>query len=85
MADSFTRILPGYQHLPKSNYTTAASHSLHPLYKESVDRTPITEISRELTKKKDIFKNYNEDIVKLGKFGPQPLRGKRFDFRMEPE
>lgn len=30
MVDSFTRILPGYDHQPSSCYTNAASHVLHP-------------------------------------------------------
>ena len=83
MMDSFTRVVPSYRHEPKSGYTSAVSHKLHPLYKESVDHTPVTEIDRNFTHKKDIHKNYFEDVTKLGKFGPQPLRGRRFDFRMD--
>lgn len=70
MQDSFTRIVPGYCHQARSGFTSAASHYLHPLYKETVDRTPITHISRDFTLKKSANKEYHEDIVRLGKFGP---------------
>lgn len=42
MADSFTRILPGYDHVPSSCYTYAASHVLHPEYMKSIEDMPIT-------------------------------------------
>ena len=54
MMDSFTRVLPGYNHEARTGYTTAISHKLHPEYKESIDHTPITEINRAFTKKSDV-------------------------------
>ena len=70
MIDSFTRVVPSYKHVPKSGYTSAVSHYLHPLIKESVDNRPIAEINRDFTHKMDLQKNEYEAKYKLGKFGP---------------
>ena len=85
MHDSFTRVVPSYCHVASTGFTAAHSHKMHPEYKETVDRTPMVEIDRAFTKKNDTQKTYREDIKRLGKFGPQPLKGKRFDFRMSVE
>ena len=76
MKDSFTRIYPSYNHEPKTCYTKAASHMLHPKHMESlVDLKPIAEIDRYHTHKMDEIKMYSESMYKLGSFGPQPIRG----------
>lgn len=70
MVDSFTRILPGYDHLPSSCYTNAASHTLHPQYQKSIENMPITEIDRKYTHKVDPIKDYSESMYRLGVFAP---------------
>lgn len=74
MKDSFTRVLPGYHHVPSSCYTNAASHVLHPQYMKSIEDMPITEIDRKHTHKVDTIKDYCESMYKLGLFAPQPRK-----------
>jgi len=69
MQDSFTRVLPAYAHAPVSCYTGSASHKLHPIYRQSVDRKPAADIDRRYTHKFDPFKEYTEEVLKMGTFG----------------
>jgi len=75
MHDSFTRMLPTYNHVQKSCYTTAASHYLHPQYKKDILYKPMTDIDRSHTHKHDFIKNYSESMYRLGVFAPQPIKG----------
>jgi|TARA_B110000977_G_scaffold161356_1_gene206240 hypothetical protein len=70
MHDSFTRVLPSYNHVQNSCYTTAQSHYLHPQYKKDILYKPMTDIDRRYTHKHDFIKNYSESMYKLGVFAP---------------
>ena len=74
MVDSFTRILPAYDHVPNTCYTKAATHVLHPHYQTSIEETPMHEIDRTHTHKFDPIKDYSESMYKLGVFAPAPRK-----------
>ena len=75
MKDTFTRITPGYNHMPKSCYSKAASHMLHSKFDMDLEDKPTANISRVYTHKIDRIKNYSEEMYKLGVLAPQPLKG----------
>ena len=70
MADSFTRILPAYDHVSSSCYTRAVSHAMHPSYDKSITDTPMVDIDRHYTHKLDKMKMFSESMYKLGIFAP---------------
>ena len=41
MADTFTKILPTYNHFPNTCYIKSYSHTFHPLFKEDNEGKPV--------------------------------------------
>ena len=70
MGDSFTRVLPRYNHVKNSCYQPSATHALHPHYRKDILSLPMTDIDRRYTHKQDFIKNYSESMYKLGVFAP---------------
>ena len=76
MRDTFTRILPGYNHQPQTCFTKAASHIFHPKYEKCLENKPMYDVDRINNHKVDPIKNYAEEMYKLGTFAPKPIKGK---------
>ena len=76
MKDTFTRILPSYNHVAQTCFTKAVSHDLHLRFEKSLEDKPIEEIDRTYTHKFDPIKIYAEEMYKLGSFKPKVIKGK---------
>ena len=78
MHDSFCKILPTYTHTPKTVFTSALSHIVHPEYKLKQDEPekPVTDIDLKYFHKMDEIKTYKESMYNLGQWAPQNRHGK---------
>ena len=74
MKDSFTRVLPSYNHEASSCYRPSASHVLHPIFETDTEGKPAAHISRRWTHKMDEVKDYSESMYRLGIFAPPPRK-----------
>ena len=78
MRDTFTKIYPNYNHEPKTSYQIQGksyTHHFHPQIDEDENGEPMININRGYTHKMDAIKDYNEEMLKLGTFAPQPRQG----------
>ena len=56
MKDTFTRILPSYNHVENTCFTKATSHDFHVRFEKSLEGKPIQEIDRTYNHKIDPIK-----------------------------
>ena len=70
MQDTFTKIIPLYEHVPRSCKIPSYSHHIHPEFKKDIMGNPFSKQTRENNHKFDPIKTYNEEMLKLGTFAP---------------
>ena len=74
MADTFTKVLPTYEHFPKTCYTKSYSHHYHPVIHYDDEGKPLAKRDKEFFHRMDLIKTYNEEMMKLGVFAPLPRK-----------
>ena len=74
MADTFTKVLPTYEHVPKTCYQKSYSHKYHPAICTDDEGKPLAKKDREYFHRMDQIKTYNEEMMKLGVFAPLPRK-----------
>ena len=70
MKDTFTSVIPMYNHEPKTCYIPPYSHYIHPSLKKDILNRPLKKVPKEYNHKFDEIKTYNEEMLKLREFAP---------------
>lgn len=66
MRDTFTKIFPSYDHVPKTTYVIPShAHKEYFYPDKNIEGKPMHEIDRTFTHKVDFMKHYNEEIIKV--------------------
>ncbi len=70
MGDTFTKILPSYNHVNETCMQPPFSHKVHPrIHTDDLGRT-FDKFPREWNRKFDPIKTYSEEMYRLGTFAP---------------
>ena len=75
MRDTFTKILPSYNHEPRSCYNPSFSHYKHIHFLKDIEGKPFAKGTKEYNHKMDEIKTYSEEMLRLGEFAPKPVKG----------
>ena len=75
MRDTFTQVLPTYNHENRTCMQPAFSHTKYEHFKKGLMGENIYEVNKEYNHRVDRIKDYNEEMMKLGVFAPQPIKG----------
>ena len=75
MRDTFTNILPTYNHEPKTCYIPSFAHHKHSHFVEDMEGRPFNDPNKLYYHKMDEIKTYNESMARLGPFAPKPIKG----------
>jgi len=70
MRDTFTNIIPMYNHVPNTCYIPPYSHFIHPSHKRDIMNRPLKHVPKDNNHKFDEMKVYNEEMLKLLTFAP---------------
>ena len=74
MRDTFTQILPTYNHVDRTCMIPTFSHTRHEPFSKGLIDEPIYKVKKEYNHRMDRIKDYNEEMQKLGVFAPQPIK-----------
>ena len=71
MADTFTKIVPSYEHVPRTCYNIDSHmHHVFKEHKRDSEGIPLSKVSKINNHRMDEIKNYSEEMYKLGPFAP---------------
>ena len=74
MRDTFTSIIPMYTHVPRTCYMPTVTHTVFPEFKKDITGKPFAKAPRPYNHRMDQIKVYNEEMLKLREFAPQPIK-----------
>ena len=74
MRDTFTNVIPLYNHEANTCYKPTHSHTTHERFHTSVDAQPAYKVNKKYFHKMDRIKDYSEEMLNLGVFAPQPRK-----------
>lgn len=74
MRDTFTKIVPSYNHEPRSCYNPSFSHFKHVHFLKDTENKLFVKGKKEYNRKMDEVKTYKEEMLKLGELAPKPIK-----------
>lgn len=72
MQDTFTKVIPLYNHYKTSCHIPSQTHKVHKEFAHDILGKHIAQKDLGLHHKMDVMKTYNEEMLKLPNFAPLP-------------
>lgn len=79
MQDTFTKLLPSYNHVQNSCYIPSYTHHKHPEWPYDILGNHVSKKDMSMHHKFDEIKIYNEEMLKMPNFAPEPRKNPTFN------